>query len=105
MRPVASPSAPTGRRSPNGLATASAAPRPVLGWVRHYAGLAACLLLAALAVALYRDVLAYAFMYDDGLDLSRGEQRSVLSLLTSAEGAFYYRPLPFLIWKAMHALL
>jgi hypothetical protein len=61
-------------------------------------------LLAAVG-ALYGDALGYAFMYDDGIDLARGEQRSVLSLLTSGEGAFYYRPLPFLIWKGLHALL
>jgi hypothetical protein len=61
---------------------------------------------AAVAVGvLYGDALGYAFMYDDGIDLARGEQRSVLSLLTSGEGAFYYRPLPFILWKAMHAVL
>jgi hypothetical protein len=63
------------------------------------------LALLAAVFALYGDALGYAFMYDDGIDLARGEQRSVLSLLTSGEGAFYYRPLPFLIWKAMRALL
>src|SRR4051794_15938840 len=61
-------------------------------------------LLAAVG-ALYGDALGYAFMYDDGIDLARGEQRSVLSLLTSGEGAFYYRPLPFLVWKGLYALL
>jgi hypothetical protein len=59
----------------------------------------------ALVLVLYGDALGYAFMYDDGIDLARGEQRSVLSLLTAAEGAFYYRPLPFLFWKGLHALL
>ncbi len=69
--------------------------------------LAAVVPLALLATvcALYGDSLGYAFMYDDGLDLARGEQRTVLSLLTSGEGAFYYRPLPFILWKGMHALL
>src|SRR3954465_14535988 len=33
--------------------------------------------------ALYSEALGYAFMYDDGIDLARGEHRSVLSLLTS----------------------
>jgi hypothetical protein len=61
--------------------------------------------LAAAVFALYGDALGYAFMYDDGIDLARGEGRSVLSLLTSGEGAYYYRPLPFLIWKAMHGIL
>ncbi|HLH22625.1 MAG TPA: hypothetical protein VK066_08885 [Chloroflexota bacterium] len=71
-------------------------------WLR--AALVPVALLAAVW-ALYGDALGYAFMYDDGIDLARGEQRSVLSLLTSGEGAFYYRPLPFIIWKAMHAAL
>jgi hypothetical protein len=62
-------------------------------------------LVTGLVFALYGDVLGYAFMYDDGIDLARGEDRSVWSLLTSAEGAFYYRPVPFLLWKAMHAVL
>jgi len=55
--------------------------------------------------ALYGDALGYAFMYDDGLDLTRGEGRSVLSLLTSGEGAFYYRPLPFVLWKGLHGMI
>jgi hypothetical protein len=63
------------------------------------------LTLGALVLALYGDALGYAFMYDDGIDLARGEHRSVWSLLTSGEGAYYYRPLPFLVWKALHALL
>src|SRR4051812_17839428 len=63
------------------------------------------LALLAAVWALYGDALGYAFMYDDGIDLARGEQRSVLSLLTSGEGAYYYRPLPFLIWKGLYALL
>ena len=29
----------------------------------------------------------------------------MVSLLTSGEGAFYYRPLPFLVWKGLHAVL
>jgi hypothetical protein len=62
-------------------------------------------LLLVIVSLLYGDVVHYAFMYDDGLDLARGETRSVLSLLTSGEGAFYYRPLPFLVWKGLHALL
>src|SRR5262249_28056255 len=67
--------------------------------------LGAPMLLLVIVSLLYRDVLHYAFMYDDGLDLARGETRSVLSLLTSGEGAFYYRPLPFLLWKGLPALL
>ena len=58
-------------------------------------------LLLVIVSLLYGDVLHYAFMYDDGLDLARGESRSVVSLLTSGEGAFYYRPLPFLVWKGL----
>jgi hypothetical protein len=79
-------------------------PRPRAGaplWER----LGVPTLLVILVTLLYGDVLHYAFMYDDGLDLARGEDRSVVSLLTSGEGAFYYRPLPFLVWKGLHALL
>jgi hypothetical protein len=63
------------------------------------------LALTAAVFALYGDALGYAFMYDDGIDLARGEGRTLLSLLTSGEGAYYYRPLPFIIWKAMHGVL
>ncbi|HLI27456.1 MAG TPA: hypothetical protein VKZ60_10310 [Chloroflexota bacterium] len=61
--------------------------------------------LAALVFAVYGPALGWAFLYDDGIDLARGETRGVVSLLTSAEGAYYYRPLPFLVWKGLHALL
>lgn len=63
------------------------------------------LVLAALVCVVYGPALGWAFLYDDGIDLARGEGRSVVSLLTSAEGAYYYRPLPFLVWKGLHALL
>ena len=66
---------------------------------------ATLLLIGGLVFAVYGPALGWAFMYDDGIDLARGETRSVLSLLTSAEGAYYYRPLPFLLWKGLHALL
>ncbi len=94
---------------PRALSDRAVAPLPARALARIATFLLCRLGVPALCAAgvglLYGDALHYAFLYDDGLDLARGEQRSVLSLLTSAEGAFYYRPIPFLVWKGMHAVL
>lgn len=58
-----------------------------------------------ISFTLYGPVLDNAFVFDDPLDLTRGEGRSYLSLLTSSEGYSYYRPLPFLFWKLSRDLL
>ncbi len=105
MRLVATPTGTPSRGSLDAPAPASAA-RSL--WARLAGPLdrvGVPVLLLGLVLLLYGEALHYAFMYDDGLDLARGEDRSVLSLLTSGEGAFYYRPLPFIAWKGMHALL
>src|SRR3990172_6637347 len=67
--------------------------------------LSVAVLSMGLAFAIYRDSLSFPFFFDDPLDLVRGEGRSVLSLLTSAQGYAYYRPLPFMIWQALHQML
>ena len=63
-------------------------------------------LLAALAVvgALYGRALGYTFLFDDTYDLTRAEGRGYWDLLTSANGYAYYRPLPFMLWKALRAI-
>lgn len=57
-----------------------------------------------LVVTLYGRALGFAFFFDEPLDLTRVEGRSYWSLLTSSEGYQYYRPIPLLIWKALHGL-
>jgi hypothetical protein len=63
------------------------------------------LLSAALTVALYAPALSSGFLYDDPLDLPRATNRSVLEILTDPGISTYYRPLPLLLWHALHALL
>ncbi len=70
---------------------------------RHGSWLA-LLLCGALVAAVYGPALGFAFTFDDPLDLPRAEGRSVWSLLRSSEGYAYYRPIPFIIWKALHAV-
>ncbi|TAK34304.1 MAG: hypothetical protein EPO21_10175 [Chloroflexota bacterium] len=67
--------------------------------------LAVAVLSVGLAFAIYRDSLTFPFFFDDPLDLVRGQGRSVLSLLMSSQEYGYYRPLPFLIWEALHKVL
>jgi hypothetical protein len=63
------------------------------------------LLLCALGTFLvYGDALRFAFTFDDPLDLPRAEGRSIWSLFTSSEGYAYYRPIPFVLWKILHAV-
>lgn len=63
-------------------------------------------LLGSLTVvgALYGRALGYAFFFDDTFDLARTEERSYWQILSSSKGYQYYRPIPFLIWKALHGL-
>lgn len=55
----------------------------------------------AIVFLLYGRALRFSFLFDDTIDLTRVEGRSYWSLLASSEGYSYYRPLPFLIWKAL----
>jgi hypothetical protein len=76
------------------------------GGVRVWAGAQATWLSLlgslALVTALYGRATSFAFFFDDTFDLTRTEGRSYWSLLSSSEGYSYYRPIPFLIWKALH---
>ncbi len=58
----------------------------------------------AVVVLVYGPALEFPFFYDDTFDMSRTELQSFLSLLGGIDGYAYYRPLPFLIWKAFFQL-
>lgn len=64
----------------------------------------ALLLCAVLVAVLYGQAVRFAFTFDDPLDLPRAEGRSVWSMLRTSEGYAYYRPIPFILWKGLHAL-
>ncbi|MFN8517192.1 MAG: hypothetical protein U0841_32420 [Chloroflexia bacterium] len=67
-------------------------------------GWGALVVCALLTILVYGDALRFAFTFDDPLDLPRAEGRSVWSIFTSSEGYAYYRPIPFVIWKFLHAV-
>ncbi len=58
----------------------------------------------AVVALIYGPALEFPFFYDDTFDMSRTESQSFLSLLGGIDGYAYYRPLPFLIWKAFYQL-
>jgi hypothetical protein len=64
----------------------------------------ALLLCTILTATIYGPALHFAFTFDDPLDLPRAEGRSVWSIFSSSAGYAYYRPIPFVIWKALHAI-
>lgn len=69
---------------------------PVIGMV----------VVAAFAFFVYRDALGFLFFNDDPSGHFRWmEGRSFVSLFVSARGHAYYRPLSFVLWKALHAVL
>jgi hypothetical protein len=78
--------------------------KAVAAYVDRWASPLALLGSLALTFALYGRALALPFLFDDTIDLTRVEGRSYWSLLTSSEGYSYYRPIPFLIWKALRQL-
>lgn len=57
-----------------------------------------------LVYALYGRALGFSFFFDDTFDLTRVEGRGYWQLLSSSEGYSYYRPLPFLLWKALRGI-
>ena len=64
------------------------------------------LLVAAVAFAFYAPSLRFGFFNDDPTGHLRWMQgRSVGSLLTDASGHSYYRPLSFILWQILYALL
>ena len=69
---------------------------PVIGMV----------VVAAVAFFVYRDALGFLFFNDDPTGHFRlMEGRSIVSFFVSAWGHAYYRPLSFVLWKALHAVL
>jgi hypothetical protein len=64
------------------------------------------LVVAAVAFAFYVPSLRFGFFNDDPTGHFRWmEGRSVWSLLTDAGGHGYYRPISFILWQVLHALL
>lgn len=57
-----------------------------------------------LVFAIYWRVLGFTFLFDDPFDLTRVETRGYWTLLTSAEGYQYYRPVPAIVWKLLRDL-
>ncbi len=78
-------------------------------WTFHPPGWSIALLAwaasAAFTLWLYGDSPRYGLMLDDAMDLPRASGRGYLDLLTSAGDSSYYRPLLFLVWKALYDLL
>ncbi|MGA9348312.1 MAG: hypothetical protein WBW48_05845 [Anaerolineae bacterium] len=69
---------------------------PVIGMV----------VVAAFAFFVYRDALGFLFFNDDPTGHFRWmEGRSIVSFFVSAWGHAYYRPLSFVLWEALHAVL
>ncbi len=59
----------------------------------------------ALTFAVYWRALTFSYFLDDAFDLTRTEQTSFWALLSRPlPGYSYYRPIPFMIWKAIYQL-
>jgi hypothetical protein len=69
-------------------------------WSTWLALLGSC----AVVAALYGRATTFSFFFDDTFDLTRVEGRSYWQLLSSSPGYAYYRPLPFMLWKALRQL-
>ena len=69
-------------------------------WSTWLALLGSC----AVVAALYGRAMTFSFFFDDTFDLTRVEGRGYWQLLSSSPGYAYYRPLPFVIWKALRQL-
>jgi len=62
--------------------------------------------IAAVALFVYRDAPGFLFFNDDPTGHFRWmEGRSIVSFFVSARGHAYYRPLSFVLWQALHAIL
>ncbi len=65
----------------------------------------AFVLSVAISFAVYWRVLGFSYFLDDAFDLTRTEQESFWSLLSRPlPGYSYYRPIPFMLWKAIYLL-
>lgn len=57
-----------------------------------------------LTLAVYGRALGFSYFFDDAFDLTRTEAESFRSLLGAQPGYVYYRPLVFMLWKALFLL-
>ena len=65
----------------------------------------AFVLSVTISFAVYRRVLGFSYFLDDAFDLTRTQQESFWALLSRPlPGYSYYRPIPFMIWKAIYLL-
>lgn len=81
--------------------------RPLQDYLSHRCvtlDLAVQTALVLLAVVLYGASLKYPFFWDDPVELGRAQTRTVVELLTNSREYLYYRPLTFIIWKALGAV-
>ena len=74
------------------------------GSIARWAPWLALVVCGAVVALLYGRALGFPFFYDDTFDMSRTETQSFLSLLGGIDGYAYYRPLPFLLWKALYQI-
>lgn len=73
-------------------------------WARKLPALAFALSFG-LSFAVYWRVLGYSYFLDDAFDLTRTESVSFWGLLVRPlPGYAYYRPVPFMLWKAIYLL-
>ena len=79
-------------------------PRAWARWSLPAGALVACLLVT---LALYGRALGFSFFLDDAYDTTRTQERSYWQLLTQPlpNGYPYFRPIPFVLWKATFDLL
>ncbi len=65
----------------------------------------AFVLSVVISLTVYWRVLTFSYFLDDAFDLTRTEQTSFWALLSRPlPGYSYYRPIPFMIWKAVYQL-
>ncbi len=83
-------------------------PSPVPVWYRRpvpWRPLLASALPLSGALWLYAPVVGFSFLMDDSFDLTIARRASVVAILTqSMYGSTYFRPLTFLLYKAIQAL-
>jgi hypothetical protein len=70
-----------------------------------HAGWLALVLSALVTLAMYGRALRFSFFFDDVMDLAVTEEASFLDLLArQSPNSVYYRPIPYIIWKALYRI-
>jgi hypothetical protein len=60
---------------------------------------------ALVTMAVYGRALGFSYFFDDVMDLAVTEEASFVDLIARpSPGSVYYRPLPYLIWKALYVI-